>query len=114
MKKLQDIEQEIDSHTLALTSLIPVRDYLKKKKTKRVVKKDNFIGAKGYTDKEWEIQQRWNELEIPSLNRYDMSKKKYDIIKIKEKEETSLLNKITWVLTAVNVAILISLVIKNI
>lgn len=78
-----------------------------KKTTKRVVKEDNFIGANGYTDKEWETQQRWNELEIPHLRGGDW---KWNF----EKKPMSLTDKITWVITVVNIAILISLVIKNV
>ena len=45
--------------------------------------------------------QEWEDIEVPTLRR------------IRE-PKMSLVNKVTWVLTAVNVAILITLVIKNI
>ena len=52
-------------------------------------------------DKHVDFDKAWEDIEVPTLRR------------IKE-PKMSLVNKITLVLTAVNVAILISLVIKNI
>ena len=52
-------------------------------------------------DKHVDFDKAWNDIEVPTLRR------------IKE-PKMSLANKITLVLTIVNVAILISLVIKNV
>lgn len=52
-------------------------------------------------DKYVDFDKAWNDIEVPTLRR------------IRE-PKMSLVNKVTWVLTAVNVAILIILIVKNV
>lgn len=105
--KLEDIENEIDS--------------LKKKKRGRPVGSKNKVefpenwGKIKIGDKYVDFDSAWDELEVPTLRRIP----KIEINEFKSgfapklKYPMSLTDKITWVLIAVNVAILISLVIKN-
>lgn len=90
----------------------------KKKTTKRATKKVLTPGFKKIElnqEPQWDLSNKdhidwnkqWEELEIPHLRGGDW---KWNF----EKKPMSLQDKITWVLTAVNVAILISLVIKNV
>ena len=106
-KKLQDIEQEIDSHAAAITALVPARDYMKKKTTKRVVKDKKFNQKEVIKKINKTLSDDWDEIEIPHLRGGDW-KRNF------EKKPISLTDKITWVLTVVNIAILISLVIRNV
>lgn len=78
-----------------------------KKTTKRVVKEKKFNQKEVIEKINKTLSDEWDELEIPHLRGGDW---KWNF----EKKPMSLQDKITWVLTAVNVAILISLVIKNV
>ena len=100
-RKLQKLENEMNEHAASVIRLSPSVEHLKKKKIQKElieIQKDGFdirnAAFKNY-------KGEWEDIEVPTLRR------------IRE-PKMSLVNKVTWVLTAVNVAIIIILVIRNV